>query len=60
MIPKTQDAITCRLKRLCPHAILLSEILMLAAVYFYDDLFFKTNEVKNIILEWMLPAKFQA
>jgi len=38
---------------------MLSAILMLAAVYFYDDPFFKTNEIKNIILEWILPAKFQ-
>ncbi len=33
---------------------------MLTTVYFNNNLFFKTSEIENIILEWMLSAKFQA
>jgi hypothetical protein len=34
---------------------------MLTAVYFNNNLLFKTSEIENIILEWVvLSAKFQS
>jgi hypothetical protein len=33
---------------------------MLTTVSFDDQSFFKTGKIENIVLVWMLPAKFQA
>ncbi len=33
---------------------------MLSAIYFNNDLFFKTDKIEYIIIKGMLSAKFQA
>jgi hypothetical protein len=60
MVPKTQDAKAGTLESMCSDPIFCCELLMLATVYFYDNLFRQANKVENVTFKWMQPAKLQS
>ncbi len=59
MIPKSNNAKTGILQCFCPDAVFSETFLMLTAIYFNNDLFFKAYEIKNVIFKRVLSAELQ-
>jgi len=58
MIPKSQDTETRLFQEYCSICITIFIVTMLSAVYLYNKFLFETDEIKYILLEWMLPSEF--
>ncbi len=60
MIPKSKNAKAGILQGFCPYAVFCQAFLMLAAIYFYNKLFFQANKIEDVVFKRVLSAKFQA
>ncbi len=59
MIPKSDNSKTSILQCYCSDDVFLHTFLMLTAINFNNDLFFKAYEIENVIFKRVLSAKFQ-